>query len=811
MCDTEDSIATTTLDITRTAGGTGHGTAPTLQVVHSDRYQTTPVVDLNAARSADQPTVGTKAASLGELLTLGVAVPPGFVLTTALYRHFQKMNGLDRLIAQRLRGLTIQRSSEIHRVSLELQAAVRAGRLDQPTEQLITARYADLRLNERGGLALAVRPSIPPTDRADHQSMGHHTTLLGVTGNQELLEAIKAVWASLLSPVAIAEYVAHGTKADQLLMAVVVQTLVASEVAGVLTTIDSASGARDMMVIEAAWGLGQVVVRGLLTPDRYTIVKATGEVVERVIGTQAWQLGRTRPGGRVQHLPVPAELTSVPKLHDEKLRELVTLGQTIERHFQFPQNIEWAFVKQKLLCLDTQPLPRVHKRLTVSSPGVNQAVTLPTPLLRGASAALGMAAGPVRIIHRTEDLDRITAGDILVAELTTPDFLPLMNRVAAMVTDAGGRTSHAALLSHEFGIPMVVGTGTATHLLHEGQIVTVDGTAGVVYRGKIDVSRITALHSVSTGQLSRESRLRRSVGQSAKTATKILINLANPEQATEMAKLGADGVGLIRAEFMIARMGEHPKAMLDDGRGDQFTNTLADGIEQIARAFHPHPVVYRTTDFKSNEYRALRGGDRYEPPEENPMLGLRGAARYLADPTVLTAELAALKEVRGHRGWENVQLMLPFVRTVPELRAAKEYIAAAGLTADRTFKLRMMVEVPSNVFLIDQFLAEGVDGISIGSNDLTQLILGVDRESAVLRPKFNELDPAVVTAIRTVIRACRAHHVPVSVCGQAASDYPQFAEFLIHEGVTSLSVDPGSVDSVRQLVASVEHHLPSIH
>ncbi len=791
-------IATKTLDIRRNRGATHQSATDGVpEIIDSHRYDKQPLVWLSTVRQGDARNVGGKAAGLGELVALGLSVPPGFVLTTTLYQHFLRSNRLDRVLTSALANLDPEDSRAVHSASEQIQAAIRSAVIAPKLEQQILDAYQELRLQPGGAMAAAVRPSIPPTEGANRQTMGHHTTLLGVSGNQRLIQAIKNVWASLFTPRAIYYRQIHGVDQLGTGAAVLIQALVAADVAGVLTTADATSGDQSLMTIEAAWGLGQAVVRGLLTPDQYVIAKASGEVVERSIATQPWKLGRARLGGQVEHIAVPTVSQTVPKLDSEQLAQLGTASQTIERHFQFPQIIEWAMVDGQLFFLESTPLPRVRKQLTVRTPGSDQPAEAPLrPLLHGTGATLGVASGPVRIIHRADDLDRVKPGDVLVAELTTPDFLPVMNKIAAMVTDAGGRTSHAALLSHEFGIPVVVGTGNASHLLHEGQKVTVDGTNGNIYRGAIQIP---------------DTRYQipdhRSNGRPVRTATKIMVNLAVPSQAAEVAKLGVDGVGLLRAEFMIAALGEHPKAMIADGRTSEYIGRLADGIETIARAFHPHRVVYRAADFKTNEYRALKGGQRFEPHEENPMLGLRGTTRYLADPPLFQAELAALKDVRARRGYDNVQLMLPFVRTVPELVAAKEYVAAAGLLGDRSFKLHMMVEVPSNVLLIDDFLAVGLGGISIGSNDLTQLILGVDRDAEHLGGQFNEMDPAVLTAIRLVIRACRAHHVPVSVCGQAASDYPEFAEFLIRAGVTSLSVDPTSVDVVRQLVASVEHHL----
>lgn len=767
---------------------------PMRRVADARRYDRADVAWLDQVAQGDERNVGTKAALLGELLELGVPVPLGFVLTTRVFGEFLRTNRIDRLISRLLDRLPAEDMRALQRAAGEVQAAIERAELTPKLRSLVADAYQELRLRPGGSLRVAVRPSNPPLDRSDLQFAGHHTTALAVAGNAELEAAIKAVWASVFTPRAVYYRRAHDLDHLDAPVALLIQQMVEADVAGVLLTVDPSRNDSGAMVVDAAWGLGEAVVRGLLTPDRYTLEKSSLEVLDQAVTTQRWKLERPKGERAVIHVPVSGEAQALPKLAAEQLRTLGEYGKTIEGHFQFPQNIEWAIARGQVFITQTSPIPRVTRKLTLSASG-QSAPRGPRPLLTGTSAALGVARGPVRIVHQHDDLDRIQPGDVLVSELTTPDILPVMEKVAAIVTDTGGRTSHAALLSHEFGIPAIVGTGNATHILHEGQTVTVDGATGHVYLGSVDLG-------------DRKAALGRAHHRTVRTATKVMLNLGAPSQAEAAAKLGADGVGLIRAEFMIASMGEHPKALLAAGRVDEYVAHLATNIERFARAFHPHPVVYRAADFKTNEYRGLAGGREFEPHEENPMLGYRGTARYLRDPGPFQAELAALKEVRARRGWDNVQLMLPFVRTVQELRQAKEYIAAAGLMAERTFKLRMMVEVPSNVFLIEEFLDEGIHGVSIGSNDLTQLILGVDRDAEHLRDEFNEMDPAVLKAISTVIQAARARHVPVTVCGQAAGTNPQFAEFLVRQGVTALSVDPALADQTREVVASIEHHLP---
>lgn len=621
-----------------------------------------------------------------------------------------------------------------------------------------------------------------------------------MTGSARVLSAVRQAWASLYTPQAIYYRLAHDI--DQLAVgnAVIIQSLVDAVTAGILTTRNVDTNARDQLTVEAVWGLGEAVSRGLITPDRYLIAKETGRIEGREQAVQTWQLGRGA-GSRPAHLPVPPQRQAQPKLTEPALAKLAELAVRIESHFQFPQEIEWVASRDQLFIVDARPLAVTTQRVRVRGEAepIRQSADEQTtpPLLVGTGSSLGVASGPVRIVRSPNDLERLTPGDILVAELASPDYLPAFAQIKALITDAGGRTSHTVMAAREAGIPAVVGTGRATHLLHEGQIVTVDGTTGRVYRGAMQNLEPRTQHVAN----------RHRTGDAPHTATKVYAILADPAHAAEVAKLPVDGVGLLRAEFMIATFGQHPKAVLAAGQREQYVNALADHLEVIARAFHPHPVIYRASDFKSNEYRALRGGAQFEPNEENPMLGWRGTRRHIADPEPFRAELAALREVRARRGWDNVQLMLPFVRTIEEFQQAQRLIQEAGLLAERTFRLAMMCELPSNVFLIDQFLDAGVQGISIGTNDLTQLILGVDRDNERLSDVFDERNPAVLEAVRQVIRACAARHIPVGVCGDAPARSPEFAEFLVREGVTSISVGADRVWELRELVASVEHQL----
>lgn len=417
-------------------------------------------------------------------------------------------------------------------------------------------------------------------------------------------------------------------------------------------------------------------------------------------------------------------------------------------------------------------------------------------LLKGIAASVGIAFGPVKIISRPAELVEVEKGDVLVAEMTNPSYVPAMKKAVAVVTDTGGLTSHAAIVSRELGIPAIVGTGQATHVLKDGQVVTADGTNGIVYKGKVAIIQKVAISELS---------------ETPHTATKIYVNLAEPELAAQYANLPADGVGLLRAEFMIAGIGYHPQYLIEKKRGREFTQKLSESIETIARAFHPRPVVYRATDFKTNEYKGLKGGEKFETKEENPMLGFRGALRYLKQPKVFDLELEALLNVRERLDLKNVWLMIPFVRTVEELEKIKKMVHRKGLHSSKTFRLWMMVEVPSNVFLIEDFCQAGIDGISFGSNDLTQLILGADRDNPILAETFDERNQAVIGAMQHVIEVTRKYGVTSSICGQAPSVYPEVVEELVKAKITSISAQPDAVIWVKKLVASVEKKLHREH
>ena len=490
--------------------------------------------------------------------------------------------------------------------------------------------------------------------------------------------------------------------------------------------------------------------------------------------TNIWQELSEADGGR-------------EKLSDAQVLELTRIGKRIERHYGSPQDIEWGWAEGRFYLLQTRPIT------TLAQPtgDLDDAPTPQSePLLSGSAASPGVAAGRVRVVADPAQTNLIAEGDVLVAEMTTPDFVPAMKRAAAIITEKGGRTCHAAIISRELGVPCIVGAAGARELA-DGLLITVDAASGQVYEGE---------HSQLIDWWRRQQQ--RNLAEAPETRTKIYVNLADPEIAERVAERAVDGVGLLRAEFIIARIGEHPRSFLDSGRGDEYVARLAEGLETIAGAFHPRPVVYRATDFKTNEYANLKGGSEYEPDEENPMIGYRGAARYVREPDLFELELRALQQVRER--YPSLHLMIPFVRTTDELRQVIELVEGFGLRRADGFKIWIMVEVPANVWLLDEFIAQGVDGVSIGSNDLTQLTLGIDRDSERFADTFDERNPAVLKAIRSVIETAARCGVTVSVCGQGPSEHPDLAERLVEWGITSISVTPDVIERTRQLVADAE-------
>ncbi len=733
---------------------------------------------------ADIAQVGGKGANLGEMTRAQIPVPPGFIVTSQSYFDFLKKSNLAEKIRQLLTDLDPNASERLQQIATEIKDMLNSAHMPQEIADEIATAYAKL-----GSGPVAVRSSATAEDLPEASFAGQQRTFLNVIGKDEVISAVQGCWASLYEPRAIFYRIHQGFDHFAVGIAVPVQKMVQSETSGVMFTLDPITSDQSKIVVEAIYGLGEAIVSGEMTPDLYVVNKQDFKIIDKKLARQVWQLTRNTDGYKDPDnanikAPVAQEMQSKQKITDEEIIALARVGAKIEKHYAFPQDIEWAKEGNDLFVVQTRPVT------TIKEAGKQKAIvdTEVTPLLTGSPASPGFASGPVKIISSANQIDKVLQGDVLVSEMTTPDYVPAMKRAAAIVTDRGGRTCHAAIVSRELGIPCVVGTENATQILSNEQIVTVDGSEGKVYDGKLVLETAETVAAKPRGSL--------------KTKTKLYVNLAEPELADTVAARDVDGVGLLRAEFIVAHIGEHPRHLIEQGRGEEFVSRLTEGVTKFARAFNPRPVVYRTTDFKTNEYRNLKGGEAYEALEENPMIGYRGCSRYVKEADLFKMEIEMVKRVRSQ--YNNLWIMLPFVRTVPELTRLIRVIKDEGLRPSDTFKIWMMVEVPSNIFLIEEFLDTGVNGISIGSNDLTQLTLGIDRDNPKLADEFDERNPAVLRAMESAIKACAKRGVTASICGQAPSVYPEITEKLVKWGVTSISVSPDAIDSTREIIALAE-------
>jgi pyruvate,water dikinase len=736
---------------------------------------------------ADIALAGGKGANLGELTRYRVPVPPGFVVTAAAYFHFLKEAKLTEKIRGYLENLDTGDSKELERVASQIKESISQAPMPRRIAEEVKKAYGEM-----GGGMVAVRSSATAEDLPEASFAGQQSTFLNVEGENNVVVAVQACWASLFEPRAVFYRVEHGFDHLEVGIAVPVQRMVQSEASGVMFTVDPVSSDGSKIVIEAIYGLGEPVVSGALTPDMYIVDKESVRILNKSIVKQEWQLVRSQAGGNHEEgnvqVPIAVSDQGKQKLSDEDIIALAKIAKTIEDLYQFPQDIEWAKEEGKLYIVQTRPVT------TLGLPKEAEAVEEfeGVQILSGIPASPGTATGTVKITHHGSEIDKVRDGDVLVAEMTTPAFVPAMKRAVAIVTDRGGITCHAAIVSREMGVPCVVGAVEATSVLKDGQLITVDGSQGKVYEGRV-IRKTVAVPGLEVA------------GEPVKTITKVYVNLAGPDLAERVAARNVDGVGLLRAEFMIANIGEHPRYMLSQKRGQEFVDKLAQGLEIFARAFDPRPVVYRTTDFKTNEYRNLKGGEQYEEVEENPMIGYRGCSRYIKELDLFKLELEAVKRVR--ESFVNLWVMIPFVRTVKELAQTKAILESEGLVQSPDFKLWMMVEVPSNIILLDKFIDVGIDGISIGSNDLTQLTLGIDRDSPKLAEGFDERDEAVMWSLESAIKTARRRGITSSICGQAPSVYPELTAKLVEWGITSVSASPDVIEQTRATIAEVEKRL----
>jgi pyruvate,water dikinase len=790
--------------------------------------QTDLVVPFELLRMTDVESVGGKNASLGEMISnipTGVKVPTGFATTAHAFREFLKFDGLTEKISDKLKALDVEDVRALAQVGAEIRALVEAQPFPPELEKGIRIAFATLSADNTEA-TFAVRSSATAEDLPDASFAGQQETFLNVHGIDDILHKIREVFASLYNDRAISYRVHKGFAHDVVALSAGIQRMVRSDLgaAGVMFTIDTESGFDQVVFITSSYGLGETVVQGAVNPDEFYVHKpmlraGNRAVIRRSLGSKLIQMQFTTAeekaqGGKlVKTTDVPTELRNRYSLTDADVEQLARYALVIEEHYGRPMDIEWGKdgLDGELYILQARPE-------TVKSQAGNQAEYRyklkgsGTVLVEGRAIGQKIGTGPVRIVHNISEMDKVKAGDVLVTDMTDPNWEPVMKRASAIVTNRGGRTCHAAIIARELGIPAVVGCGHATDALKEGMLVTVScaqGDTGFIYDGLLE----TEVTEVQRGTM-------------PDSPVKIMMNVGNPQLAFDFCQLPNEGVGLARLEFIINNnIGVHPKAILDYPNVDAdlkkavesvarghasprafYVDRVAEGVATIAAAFWPKPVIVRLSDFKSNEYRKLIGGSRYEPEEENPMLGFRGAARYVSAEfgEAFAMECEALKRVRNDMGLNNVQVMVPFVRTLGQAQKVTELLGKHGLKrGENALKLIMMCEIPSNAILADKFL-EYFDGFSIGSNDLTQLTLGLDRDSGLelLAADFDERDPAVKALISLAIAACKRQGKYIGICGQGPSDHPDFAQWLVGEGISSISLNPDSVISTWQKLAA---------
>ena len=759
--------------------------------------------------------VGGKNASLGEMVSnlssAGVRVPDGFATTSDAYRAFIGDTGLAEQIADQLRGLDTEDVERLAAVGQAIREAVVKQPFPEDLEADIRTAYEELTGGDES-VAVAVRSSATAEDLPDASFAGQQETFLNIRGVEQVLTAIREVFASLYNDRAIAYRVHHGFEHETVALSAGVQRMVRSDIgsSGVMFTMDTESGFADAVFITSSYGLGEAVVQGAVNPDEFYVYKPAlragrPAILKRGIGSKAIHMIYTDDrsvGKTTEFVDVPEEQRSVLSLTDDEVLELGRHALAIEEHYGRPMDIEWGKdgADGKLYILQARP-ETVQSRRSGSELQRYRLGQKGTVLVEGRAIGQKIGAGPVRVLTSVEQMRDFQAGEVLVADMTDPDWEPIMKRASAIVTNRGGRTCHAAIIARELGIPAVVGTGSATRSLRDGTEVTVscaEGDTGNVYDGLLDFTvESTTLESMPD------------------IPVKIMMNVGTPDQAFAFSRLPNEGVGLARLEFIINhQIGIHPKALLEvdnlephlreeitaataayDSPRDYFVKRVAEGVSTLAAAFAPKPVIVRMSDFKTNEYANLLGGERYEPHEENPMLGYRGASRYLSEDFAecFAMECEALKFVRDEMGLTNVKIMIPFVRTVTEGKAVIDLLAHHGLVrGENDLQVVMMCEIPSNAVIADQFL-EHFDGFSIGSNDMTQLTLGIDRDSSLVAAGFDERDDAVKFMLGAAIRACRERGKYIGICGQGPSDHPDLAEWLMEQGIESISLNPDTV------------------
>jgi pyruvate, water dikinase len=765
------------------------------------------VVWLENVRKDDVHIVGGKCANLGELTAKGVTVPPGFAVTADAFRRFLEETKIGEVIQKTLTSVDGPRDpKQYEEASEEIRKIIESAPMPSDIANEVRSAYRDLeRKTSNPQVKVAVRSSATSEDLPDASFAGQQDTYLNVKGEDQLVHYVQKCWSSLYTPRAIFYREEKGFPHEKVLISVGVQKMVDSEVSGVIFTLDPVNGDPSKIIIESSWGLGEALVAGVVRPDRFIVDKGTLQIVHKEIVPKMVEHVPNHETGLTMEREVSAERRNAASLGDEQVVELARLARDIEDHYQTPQDVEFAVERsksgQKVYVVQTRPETFWARMKTPSESGKSPVLDR-VVVVQGLAASPGLHAGRAKVVVGLQDAGRMMKEkDILVTRMTNPDWVPYMKIAGAIVTEDGGTTCHAAIVSREMGIPCIVGARNATKLLLTGKEYTVDAKAGVVYQGLVE--EVLRPAAVAAQQIPTVIPV---------TSTRIYVNISLPELAEKVAReTHADGVGLLRAEHMMLSVGKHPRLLIEEGGGQKMVDAFAEGVRKVATPFAPKPVVYRCLDFKPDEFLGLPGGEKYERDAghvgPNPLLGFRGAFRYVKEPDVFRLECRAIRKVREEFKLTNVHVMLPFVRTLEDFRNAKKIMEEEGLKRSPDFKLWIMCEVPATVLLIDKFVQEGIDGISFGTNDLTMLILGIDRDDASIQEIYDERNLAVLRAMSHVIRICSEAGVTTSICGQAPSNYPEVVEFLVREGAVSMSVNPDKVIETKQLVAGIEQKL----
>ncbi len=743
------------------------------------------VVWLEEVGKNDLSVVGGKGASLGEMINIGVPVPGGFAVTAQAFRDFINRTGIAKELFEVLK-VDVNQELELHKAEKAAKKLIMDAKVPEDMEKAIKSRYEELCKREGKQVFVAVRSSATAEDLPDASFAGQQDTFLNMRGADDVLNAVRKCWASLYGARAIFYRVTNGFEHEKVNLSAIVQKMVDSEKSGVMFSSHPSTG-EPLVVIEGAWGLGESVVSGSVSPDNFVVDRKTKNIISKYIATKEIMIIRDPKTQKTVTINVPAEKKDTIVLTDKEAVELAKYGEILEKHYGIPQDIEWGVENDKIYILQSRPITTIN-----NAKKVEQAAASGKVLLTGLGASPGMASGIVRLIASGRELDKVKLGDIIVTKMTMPDMVPGMKRAGAIVTDEGGMACHAAIVSRELGCPAVVGSKKATTVLKDGIEVTVDGGKGIVYEGRVALAApAKPASTANAGGVIFSKPI---------TATEIKVNVSEPDRAQAAAATMADGVGLLRIEHMILGLGKTPNWYIKNGKTEEYIDELVKGIKTVADAFYPRPVWVRTLDAPTDEFRAMEGGEG-EPEEHNPMLGWRGIRRDLTETEHFRLEIRAFKKLHDI-GLTNVGIMLPMVQHVREFQKAKAIMFEENLDMEK-IDIGIMVETPGAALTIEDFIEDGIDFISLGTNDLTQYTLAVDRNNESVAGLYSELHPAILKLIEYVVEHCNEAGVKTSICGQAGS-YPEMAKRLVEIGITSISANIDAVATVRETVARSE-------